>query len=74
MITRRRFKQTSSLANRLTENVEQLQRELARTPPGPERDRLIKRIRQSEIASHLDEWLSSPGLRPPIEASRLARK
>jgi len=33
--------------------------------PGPERDGLIRRARQAETASHVDDWLSSPGLRPP---------
>jgi hypothetical protein len=34
-------------------------------PPGAARDEMIRRARQAEIASHLDEWLTSPGLRPP---------
>jgi hypothetical protein len=33
--------------------------------PGPERDAVIRRARQAETASHVDDWLSSPGLRPP---------
>jgi hypothetical protein len=33
--------------------------------PGPERDAIIRRARQVETASHVDDWLSSPGLRPP---------
>jgi hypothetical protein len=26
---------------------------------------LIRRARQAETASHINEWLNSPGLRPP---------
>lgn len=32
---------------------------------GPERDDMIRRARHAETALHLDEWLLSPGLRPP---------
>ena len=73
VIKRRRFKQTSSLADRLRENVEQLREQLDLLPPGPEREGLARRIRQSETASHMDEWLKSPGLQPPTELSKLQK-
>jgi predicted trehalose synthase len=65
MQTRRRFKQTESLEQRLTEEAAKLRKEAQGTPPGVERERLIKRARQAETASHLSEWLASPGLQPP---------
>jgi predicted trehalose synthase len=65
MQTRRRFKQTESLEQRLTEEAAKLRKEAQGTPPGVERERLIKRARQAETASHLSEWLTSPGLQPP---------
>lgn len=34
-------------------------------PPGPKRDEMLRRARPKQIALHLDEWLSSPGLQPP---------
>lgn len=34
-------------------------------PHGPERDALEKKMRQLETASHMSEWLRSPGLRAP---------
>jgi len=71
MIGRRRFKQTSSLSARLVQNVEQLEAQLATSAPGPERDRIVARIRQNETAAHIDEWLESPGLQPPQEAKSL---
>jgi hypothetical protein len=74
MIKRRRFKQATSLAERLMENAEQLRQQLVELPPGPERDSLVKRIRQSETASHIENWLRSPGLRPPAGLSNLADK
>ncbi|SDJ80218.1 hypothetical protein SAMN05444171_0678 [Bradyrhizobium lablabi] len=39
--------------------------QLARAPHGPERDALVKKIRQLETASHMSDWLKSPELRPP---------
>jgi hypothetical protein len=32
---------------------------------GPEREAIARKIRQLETASHVNEWLSSPGLRSP---------
>ena len=38
---------------------------LVGTPHGPERDALVKKIRQLDTASHMNDWLKSPELRPP---------
>lgn len=62
---RRRFKQTLILEARLADEAKRLRAEAKRLPPGAERDELIRKVRQAEIASHLNEWLTSPGLRPP---------
>ena len=42
-----------------------LEAELAKTPRGPAREALAKKIRQIETAAHMNEWLSSTGLRSP---------
>lgn len=73
MLKRRRFEQSLSLSLRLMEDVEQLRTKLATLPPGSERDHLARRIRQSETASHIDEWLRSPGLQPPQGAEKPGR-
>lgn len=65
MLRRRRFKQTLTLSERLVQDVEHLKTRLATLPPGPERDQLLKRIRQNETAANIDQWLTSPGLQPP---------
>lgn len=39
--------------------------QLELTPHGPERDALVKKLRKLETASHMNEWLSSPGLQTP---------
>ena len=62
---RRRFKQDSSLDQRLLERAERLRTEARGTPPGVQRDRLLRLARQAETGARMSEWLSSPGLQPP---------
>jgi hypothetical protein len=65
MTLRRRIKQTISLEERLAEEAKRLREEAKSLPPGAERETLLRRARQAETGSHMSEWLSSPGLRPP---------
>jgi hypothetical protein len=39
--------------------------EAQKLPHGKERDALIRKARQLETASQINQWLSSPELRPP---------
>jgi len=41
--------------------------EAEKLPPGRDRDALLKKARQLDTASHINEWLSSPGLRAPTD-------
>jgi hypothetical protein len=65
MQKRRHFTQSAPLDQRLTEEAQRLRKEAQGTPPGIERERLIRRARQAETASRMNEWLTSPGLQPP---------
>jgi len=65
MMKRRRVKQTQSLQDRLATWAEEVREQAARLPPGPERDTLLKKLRQADTASHLEDWANSPGLQPP---------
>jgi hypothetical protein len=65
MQQRRRFEQIDPLDKRLSGDAERLRKEARGTPPGVERDRLIRRARFLETASHMSQWLSSPGLQSP---------
>jgi hypothetical protein len=38
------------------------------------REALLRKARQAETAAHIDDWLRSPGLQPPVELSRLIDK
>ncbi len=66
MQKRRRFKQTTSLDQRLMEEAERLRKEARGTPPGIAREQLIRRALQAETAVNIQQWLTSPGLRAPI--------
>ena len=62
---RRRFKQTLTLEARLTEEAKRLREEAKLLPPGALREELVRKARHAEAASHMSEWLTSPGLQPP---------
>jgi hypothetical protein len=61
----RRFKQTTTLQERLAREAELARSQATSMPMGKERDELLRKARQAEIALHIDAWLSSPGLRSP---------
>ena len=42
-----------------------LKAQVAGLKHGPKNYQLLKKIRQLETASHLKDWLTSPGLQPP---------
>jgi len=65
MRKRRRFKQTVSLEQRLINEASRLRQEAKLMRPCARRDSLIRKARQLDTASHMSEWLNSPGLRPP---------
>jgi hypothetical protein len=65
MQKRRRFKQIDPLDKRLRQHARRLRDEAQAVPPGMDRERLLRLARQAETASHIDQWLTSPGLRPP---------
>lgn len=61
----RRFKQTTTLHERLIQEAELARARATSMPLGKERDELLRKARQAEAASDIDECLSSPGSRPP---------
>jgi hypothetical protein len=65
MKVRRRFKQVVSLQDRLVSFANDTREQASTLPPGHEKDELLKKARQADTASHLEEWLNSPGLRTP---------
>ena len=59
------FKNTLTFPDRLKTFADELKAKAAELRPGPERDSLLRRARQADVASHIDEWANSPGLQPP---------
>jgi len=62
---RRSFKNTLTFPDRLEKEAQRLRQEAETKPAGRERDELLRKARQAGIAAHIDEWVSSPGLKPP---------
>jgi hypothetical protein len=63
-VQRRRIKQLTSPGERL-DQAQQLRKQAQGTPPGIEREWLMRRARQAEIAKQMHEWIISPGLQLP---------
>ncbi|HLJ01156.1 MAG TPA: hypothetical protein VKT76_15690 [Bradyrhizobium sp.] len=55
-----------TLYERLAEEKKRLEMQLDHLGEGSVRDKLLDKIRQLDVAAHINEWLSSPGLRAPI--------
>ena len=62
---RRRFKQTSSLKDRLASFAKENRDKASLLPPCREREELLKKASRADTASHLDDWANSAGLQPP---------
>jgi hypothetical protein len=65
MQRRRRFKQTTSLKDRLASFAREARQQASELRPGPEQDALLKKARQADTAAHLEDWANSCGLKPP---------
>ena len=65
MKKRRRFKQTTSLQDRLSEFVNGERANADAVPGGADQYERQKKIRQAETAADIEKWANSPGLRPP---------
>jgi hypothetical protein len=57
MQSRRRSAQPVSLYQRLNEEAQRLRKEAKGTQPGIERERIIRKARQAETTSQMNEWL-----------------
>lgn len=63
---RRRITHEKTFQERLAEEALRFKAAAQKLPPGSHaQELLLRRARQAETASHINEWLTSPGLRPP---------
>ncbi len=51
---------------RLAQEALRVKEQIKSLPQGRERELLSQKARQLETALHVSEWLSSPGLKPPV--------
>jgi hypothetical protein len=65
MQVRQRIKQPTPLETRLDDEAQRLRERAAQLPPGPERDDLIRKVRETETTIDMVNWINSPGLQPP---------
>ncbi len=62
---RSRFKNHTTLEDRLAAEAKALRDEAAKLPPGFKRDNLLRKARQDDTAADMAAWINSPGLRSP---------
>ena len=62
---RPRFEQDRTVGERLIKEARLARGKAGQLPPGEEREELLKKAREADVAAHVDERLNSPGLRPP---------
>jgi hypothetical protein len=70
---RRRFKQTTTLAERLTAQAGRLRNQARSLPPGSEQTELWHKVRQTETALRVDQWLACTET-PPADVVTLIDK
>jgi hypothetical protein len=64
----RRRSVSQPFEDRIAAEKARLEAQVAELAPGPQKDGLLKKISQLETATHINEWLNSPGLQPPTSA------
>ncbi|ANW02242.1 hypothetical protein [Bradyrhizobium icense] len=70
---RRRRPEPHTFEENIAAEKAKLEAEAAKLKPGPQLDRLLKKIGQLDTAAHINEWLTSPGLQPPQAVRNLAK-
>jgi hypothetical protein len=65
MIKQQRSKRQLSLQDRLSAWSKAIRAQADQVRPGPERDLLLRKARQADTASHLNDWANSLELQPP---------
>jgi hypothetical protein len=61
----RHTKPSAPLKDTLAQWADELRAQAQMLPPGAERDALLTKLRQTDTASHIDDWANSIDLEPP---------
>jgi hypothetical protein len=70
---RRRFKQTTTFKDRLVSWAEAIRTDAEKLAPGPEKEELLKKLGQADVATDFDEWANSAGVEAPPGSSKERR-
>jgi hypothetical protein len=54
-----------TLYERLADEMKRIEVAAVLLEPGSIREKLLQKLRQLDVAAHINEWLSSPGLQAP---------
>jgi hypothetical protein len=54
------------LHERIADEKKRIEAAVALLGPGLIRNKLLQKLRQLDVAAHMDRWLSSPGLQAPV--------
>jgi len=65
MLGRRLDVDRISCRDRLASFAKEARERAAQLPPGDEKDNLLRKARQADTGSRLDDWANSQGLQPP---------
>jgi len=52
-------------ANSATNRAHRIKEEAKKLRPGKERQEMLRKARQADIAASITQWISSPGVEPP---------
>ena len=66
-MTPRRFKQVTTLQDRILEWANEVRSQIDAMEPGPERDQLVRKLQRAEKAMHMQDWAISPALQDQQE-------
>jgi hypothetical protein len=58
-------KSKPTFEQRLAQEANRVKERAKTLPQGKERELLLRKARQLETASRINDWMSSPGLQPP---------
>jgi hypothetical protein len=61
---RRRVKQIASLDARIARLAKKIKERAKTMPPGEEREEMMRKAEDTELALPMTQWISSPGLQP----------
>lgn len=62
-------KRAISLKDRLANFAEEALKKALNLPPGTDREEMLKKVRQADIASHMDDWTNSREPQPPSRSN-----